>query len=102
MLSLQSANRDPYDTHSPQSPFGPVFEGRTHSEGLSSNRWASCVSSPPSVPQHSTLTASHSEGIVEFISLKTCGEMSVLPLSSFSLYIPTGNITATTLAPAPF
>lgn len=47
--SLQSANRDPYDTHSPQSPFGPVFEGRTHSEDLSSKRWASYDSSSPSV-----------------------------------------------------
>lgn len=72
------ANKEPSITHSPQSPFGPVFEGRTHTEGI---WWASCVSRSPSASQCSSSTASW--GNVEFISLKTFGEMSVLPLSYF-------------------
>lgn len=99
--SLQSANRDPYDTHSPQSPFGPVFEGRTHSEDLSSKRWASYDSSSPSVRP----TAQRFDHIWRDCRVYLCENLwrDVCSPSFFffSLYIPTGNITATTLAPAP-
>lgn len=94
LMSPQLANREPGVTHSPQSPFGPVCEGRTHSGGRWSLRWERPVA-------HSTVLPLHPGGMSSLSSWKAAVRclFSLFPFRQRRL--PTGIITAATLAPAP-
>lgn len=92
LMSPQLANREPGLTHSPQSPFGPVCEGRTHSGGRWSRRWERPV-------PHSTVLR---PGGMSSLSSWKAAVRCLFSLFPFRQRRPTtGIFTAATLAPAP-